>query len=191
MIGRIAGTVIREAARSQPRDWAATSAGIRQRIDERQKARLSREQVQGAAVAVRDIAGARPVPVRRQRQHLDGTAVLGYVRAWLANYARWPSEAALDLATLWAAHACARDSDGVLIWEATPRLMFLSSDPGSGKSRALELVSLLVGTRYGLLTEPTAAALAHILGPQHEAVFLDEADLLFGRELAGRASGRC
>lgn len=39
----------------------------------------------------------------------------------------------------------------------------------------------MCGGRYGLLTEPTAWAIAHILGPEHEAAFIDEADVLFGR----------
>jgi Protein of unknown function (DUF3631) len=111
---------------------------------------------------------------------IDGTELLGYVRAFLARYAVFPSEPALDAVTLWAAHAHARDPQGKLVFEYSGRLMFLSADPDSGKSRALTLVSLLTGSRFGLLAEPTAAAVAGIVGEHAEVAYLDESDLLFG-----------
>lgn len=115
-----------------------------------------------------------------QRAELDGARVLGYARQLLTRYARFPSAAAADVATLWAAHTHARDSDGVLTWQATPRLMMLSSEPGSGKSRVLELLGWLCPATFGLDTEPTAAGLTWTLNAEHATVLLDEADLLFG-----------
>jgi hypothetical protein len=128
------------------------------------------------AVAVRD-----PGTVARRQPPVDGGQVLGYTRAFLDRYARMPSEAASDVVALWAAHAHCKDPGGTLLFESTPRLMLLSSEPGSGKSRVLGLARMLCGGRYGLLTEPTAWALAHIVGPAHEAAFIDEADVLFGK----------
>jgi hypothetical protein len=81
---------------------------------------------------------------------------------------------------LWAAHAHMRDAEGVLVWDATPRMMFLSSEPGSGKSRALELLGWLCPNTFGLDTEPTAAGLAWSLSAEHATALLDESDLLFG-----------
>lgn len=135
-----------------------------------------------AAVPARAVA-ARPgtaLAIRAGRGSVDGARVLGYARQLLTRYARFPSAAAADAATLWAAHAHARDKDGTLAWQATPRLMLLSSQPGSGKSRVLELLGWLCPSTFGLDTEPTAAGLAWTLSSEHATGLLDEADVLFG-----------
>jgi hypothetical protein len=119
------------------------------------------------------------VAVREQR--FDGAQVLGYARQLLTRYARFPSAASADVATLWAAHAHARDQDGVMVWNATPRLMLLSGEPGSGKSRVLELLGWLCPATFGLDTEPSAAGLAWTLSSEHATALLDEGDILFGR----------
>ncbi len=135
-----------------------------------------------AAVPARAVA-ARPgtaLATRAGRGSVDGARVLGYARQLLTRYARFPSAAAADAATLWAAHAHARDKDGTLVWQATPRLMLLSSEPGSGKSRVLELLGWLCPSTFGLDTEPTAAGLAWTLSAEHATGLIDEADVLFG-----------
>jgi len=68
-----------------------------------------------------------------------------------------------------------------MVWGATPRLMMLSSEPGSGKSRVLELLGWLCPATFGLDTEPTAAGRAWTLSAEHATALLDEADILFGR----------
>lgn len=146
-------------------------------------------EVRARADAIRVARGAsagtvavRPeAAVARRQQPVDGAQVLGYVRAFIDRYAVLPGTAAADVLALWVAHCHARDAGGTLLFETTPRLMLLSSEPGSGKSRVLGLARMLCGGRYGLLTEPTAWALAHIVGPSHEAAFVDEGDVLFGR----------
>jgi hypothetical protein len=154
-------------------------ARLHQRADEIRARTASRTVVPATTdgtIAVRD-RGA----VVRQQPPVDGAQVLGYTRQLIDRYARMPSEAAADVVALWAAHTHCRGGSGGLLFETTPRLALLSSVPGSGKSRILNLTRMLCGGRYGLLTEPTAWALAHILGPSHEAAFIDEADILFGR----------
>jgi hypothetical protein len=99
---------------------------------------------------------------------------------WFGNYARFPSPAALDTVTLWAAHAHMRDENGMLVFRATPRLYLLSSEPGSGKSFALELVGRVVPAWYGLDLEPTAPGLVHTISKEHATVTLDEADIMLG-----------
>jgi len=64
--------------------------------------------------------------------------------------------------------------------ETMPRLMLMSSAPGSGKTRVLELVQRVVGAR-GIVVEPTPAAVQGILGKNKEPLCLDEADVLFGK----------
>jgi hypothetical protein len=114
-------------------------------------------------------------------QQLDGAQVLGYVAAYLDEFASFASPAARDAVALWATHCHVRDNDGRLMWRATPRLLLVSSEPGSGKTRVLELLGRLCPNVFGIDSEPTVAALAHTLGREHASVLLDEADILFGR----------
>lgn len=75
----------------------------------------------------------------QQRGPEDGVALLNDVEAFLARFVAYPSDAARVAHTLWIAHAWFMDC-----WEATPRLAFLSTEPGSGKSRCLEVTEPLV-----------------------------------------------
>ena len=122
---------------------------------------------------------------------IPGDQLLDATCRWLGHYARYPSAAALDAVTLWDAHTHARDKDGVLVFRATPRLYLLSSDPGSGKSRVLELLGMSCPATFGLDLEPTAAGLVFTIGREHATVLLDEGDVLFGAAAEGeRLSAR-
>ena len=112
-----------------------------------------------------------------------GADVLGWTRGFLDRYGCYPSGAALDAITLWAMHAHYRDEAGRLALAATPRLLLMSSQPGSGKLTVLEMLNVLCPWTYGLDSEPTAAGLAHSIDKEHATVLLDEADVLLG---AGR-----
>ena len=169
MIGHMIVRGAEEIARSQR---AQRGASIRKRTEEL-KARTG---MPGSTLAVREGS----VMAHRAGPPVDAQLVLGYVGAMLAEYASFPSEAALDAVTLWAAHAHIRDDDGRLAFRATPRLLLMSSQPGSGKSRVLELLGRLCPYTYGLDTEPTAAGLAHTLDKEHATALIDEADVLFG-----------
>ena len=112
---------------------------------------------------------------------IPGDQLLDILRdQWLGFFARFPSPAALDAVTLWAAHTHMRDANGVLVFRATPRLFLLSSEPGSGKGRVLELLMQVVPNCYGLDLEPTKAGLVHTINKEKATVLLDEADVLFG-----------
>ena len=169
MIGHMIVRGAEEIARSQR---AQRSASIRKRTEEL-KARTG---MPGSTLAVREGS----VMAHRAGPPVDSQLVLGYVGAMLAEYASFPSAAALDAVTLWCAHAHIRDDDGRLAFRATPRLLLMSSQPGSGKSRVLELLGRLCPYTYGLDTEPTAAGLAHTLDKEHATALIDEADVLFG-----------
>jgi hypothetical protein len=73
-----------------------------------------------------------------------------------------------------------RNKDGRLVFRATPRLFLLSSEPGSGKGRVLELLMQVVPNCYGLDLEPTKSGLVHTINKEKATVLLDEADILFG-----------
>lgn len=74
-----------------------------------------------------------------QTDPFGGSQILNDIEQFLRRFIAYPSEEAVVAHTLWVAHAHTMDS-----WESTPRLAFLSPEPGSGKSRALEVTELLV-----------------------------------------------
>jgi len=70
---------------------------------------------------------------------MSGDLLLGEVEQWLRKFVAYPSDASVVAHTLWIAHAHLVDA-----FDNTPRLAFLSPEPGSGKSRALEVTEPLV-----------------------------------------------
>jgi hypothetical protein len=162
----IARTVIREAG---------YAAELRRRADAIRQDR--------AAAATGTLAVREGSTVAGQLPEVDGAELLGHVSAYLARFARFPTTAALDAAVLWAAHCHARDSEGVMIWSATPRLMMLSRERGSGKTTVLELLARLVPVCHGIDVEPSMAGVTYSLGREKAVIALDESDILFG---AGR-----
>src|SRR5262245_35697896 len=65
--------------------------------------------------------------------------VLDNVHSFLGRFVIYPSKEAHDAHVLWIAHTHVMDA-----WESTPRIAFLSPEPASGKTRALEVSELLV-----------------------------------------------
>ena len=65
--------------------------------------------------------------------------LLDDIRTFLARFVVYPSRHELTAHALWIAHAWLMDC-----WESTPRIAFLSPEPSSGKSRALEVTEPLV-----------------------------------------------
>ena len=65
--------------------------------------------------------------------------LLDAVHKFVGRFVAYPSSAAHDAHVLWIAHTHLMDA-----WESTPRLAFLSPEPASGKTRALEVTELLV-----------------------------------------------
>lgn len=101
---------------------------------------------------------------------------LAAVEAFLGRFVAYPSDHARVAATLWAAHAHLMDA-----WESTPRLAHLSPEPGSGKTRALEVLDLLV-PRPLHAVNATPAALFRKVGQEDglPTVLFDEIDTIFG-----------
>src|SRR5688572_98428 len=97
--------------------------------------RVSR--IQAVAGGVR--AMTVPPKPRPSRVEQDGFALLSDVPGFFCRFVAFPNEAAAVPATLWVAHAHAIDC-----WVSTPRIGFLSPEPGSGKTRALEVMGTLV-----------------------------------------------
>jgi Protein of unknown function (DUF3631) len=104
----------------------------------------------------------------------EGADLLHQVAAMLARYVAFPSQAALVAVTLWTAHAHA-----VTAFESTPRLALLSAEKGSGKTRTLEVLDLLV-PRPMHAVSATPAALFRAVEATQPTLLFDEADTYFG-----------
>ena len=106
----------------------------------------------------------------------EGAALLEDIGAWLRRFVAYPSEECLTAHILWIAHAHAMDA-----WDSTPRLAFLSPEPGSGKTRALEVTELLV-PRPVEAVNVTPSYLFRKVGAAEgrPTILFDEIDTIFG-----------
>lgn len=107
---------------------------------------------------------------------LDVASPLDEVEAFLRRFVSYPSEDAAVAHTLWIAHTWSMSS-----WENTPRIGFLSPEPGSGKSRALEVTELLV-PRPVHAVNVTPAYLFRKVSDEAglPTILYDEVDCVFG-----------
>ncbi|MCZ7417578.1 DUF3631 domain-containing protein [Streptomyces sp. WMMC897] len=107
---------------------------------------------------------------------IDGAALLDDVESFHRRFNVFPREAAYVAVTLWDAHAHLIDC-----FDSTPRIAFLSPEPGSGKSRALEIVETLVPNRL-VAAHATANAMYRAVGDGDHlpTVLFDEVDTIFG-----------
>jgi hypothetical protein len=121
----------------------------------------------GSVADVADVAG----PAQRAER-----AILDEVEAFVGRFVAYPSEASRVASVLWAAHTHALDA-----FDNTPRLAYLSPEPGSGKTRALEVLEVL--TLRGVLTVNVSVSyLCRRIADEDNrpTVLFDEADTVFG-----------
>jgi hypothetical protein len=113
---------------------------------------------------------------RARAPDIDGATLLDEVYAFLGRFVAYPSEQAHVAHVLWIAHSYEMD-----VWDGTPRLAFLSPEPGSGKSRALEVTALLV-PRPVEAVNVTPAYLFRKVGSNEgrPTILFDEIDTVFG-----------
>jgi hypothetical protein len=107
---------------------------------------------------------------------IDGAALLNEVEAFHRRFNVFPHEAAYVAVALWDAHAHLLDC-----FDSTPRLAFLSPEPGSGKSRALEVVETLVPQPMTAVNASAAALFRSVSNPNgRPTILFDEIDTIFG-----------
>lgn len=107
---------------------------------------------------------------------LVGAALLAATEDFLRRFVSYPSEHARVAHVLWVAHTHA-----MLAWDSTPRIAFLSPEPGSGKSRALEVTELLVPRPVQTINASAAYLFRRIGDQEHRpTVLFDEADAMWG-----------
>lgn len=129
----------------------------------------------GSAEAVAHVAHVALVAdARRDRE----AALLDNVESFLSRFVSLPTEHDRAAVVLWAAHTHLLDD-----LDSTPRLAFLSPEPGSGKSRALEVLELLV-PRPLHVANVSPAALFRSVDPDdsdgRRTILYDEIDTVFG-----------
>jgi hypothetical protein len=106
----------------------------------------------------------------------DLARALDQVHAYLVRFVAFPSEHAAIGSTLWAAHTHVVD-----VFDSTPRLAFLSPEPGSGKSRALEVLSPLVPHAMHAVNCTPAALFRSVADLDlRPTILFDEIDTVFG-----------
>lgn len=98
------------------------------------------------------------------------------VHRFLGAFVAYPSAAAHDAHVLWIAHAHAMEA-----WESTPRIAFLSPEPGSGKTRALELTETMVPRPVEAVNVTPAYLFRKVADEAgRPTILFDEIDTVFG-----------
>lgn len=107
---------------------------------------------------------------------IDGAELLDRIDTYLARFVIYPSDHYRHLHTLWIAHTHLMDC-----WDSTPRIAFLSPEPGSGKSRALEVTEPLVPRPVHAVNTTPAYLFRKVADPAGKPTILyDEIDTVFG-----------
>jgi len=129
------------------------------------------DDIEAAMAEVSDIGQpVRPVASRA------GDELLNDVETFLGRFVAYPSEATRIAHVLWIAHCWFMDE-----WDSTPRIAFLSPEPGSGKSRALEVTEPLVPRPVHAVNTTPAYLFRKVsddAGPP--TILYDEIDTVFG-----------
>lgn len=106
----------------------------------------------------------------------DGAVILDQLYSYLGKFVAYPSEHAQVAHTLWIAHTHLMDK-----WYSTPRLAFLSVEPGSGKTRALEVTEPTVPRAVEAVHATPAYLIRKISSPAGlPTILFDEIDTVFG-----------
>ena len=108
---------------------------------------------------------------------IAGAELLSNVYTFTGHFIAYPSDHAHIAHVLWIAHTHLMDA-----WESTPRLAFLSPEPSSGKTRALEISELLVPNPVEAINV-TPAYLFRKVGDEEKGpptILYDEIDTVFG-----------
>lgn len=113
---------------------------------------------------------------RKESGAIDGADLLRDVFDYVGRFVAYPDNGAQVAHTLWIAHTHLMDA-----WDSTPRLAVLSPEPGSGKSRVLEVTELLV-PRAVESVNVTPAYLFRKVGDEagRPTILYDEIDTVFG-----------
>lgn len=117
-----------------------------------------------------------PAEALASSNQISGKQILDDVHEYLGRFVAYPSGHAHVAHTLWIAHTHLMDS-----WESTPRIAFLSPEPGSGKTRALEVSEPLVPRPIEAVNATSAYLFRKVSDPDGlPTILYDEIDTVFG-----------
>lgn len=105
----------------------------------------------------------------------QGERVLQAVYEFLGRFVSYPSEHARVAHALWIVH-----THMMALWDSTPRLAFLSAEPASGKTRALEVTELLVPNPVPTVNVSPAYLFRKVGSEEGATILYDEIDTVFG-----------
>src|SRR5690349_21569359 len=109
----------------------------------------------------------------------QGAAVLDATERWLRRFVHFPTEAHYTLTSLWVAGSHMTDETGTPVHKAYGRLGFVSNEPASGKTTAMER-ALALTPRGEILVQPSLAGIMDAID-ERQIIALDEADKFFGK----------
>jgi hypothetical protein len=111
-----------------------------------------------------------------EEENPTGHGVLDAIEKFLKRFVVYPSVHALRAHVLWIAHTWL-----MACWESTPRIAFLSPEPASGKSRALEVTEPLVPRPVHAVNTSPAYLFRKVSDEEGPPTILyDEIDTVFG-----------
>jgi hypothetical protein len=105
----------------------------------------------------------------------DGDRIAAAVYDFLGRFVSYPSEHAHLAHALWIMH-----THLMHVWDSTPRIAFLSPEPASGKSRALEVTELLVPNPVSAVNVSPAYLFRKVGNEEGVTILFDEIDTVFG-----------
>jgi Protein of unknown function (DUF3631) len=118
---------------------------------------------------------AQVVKVKSDSEENSAT-LLGEVHEFLGRFVAYPSEHAQIAHALWIIHCHLMDA-----WDSTPRIAFLSPEPKSGKTRALEVTAPLVPRAVEAVNVSPAYLFRKVGGEDgRPTILFDEVDTVFG-----------
>ncbi|ADJ47887.1 hypothetical protein AMES_6062 [Amycolatopsis mediterranei S699] len=109
----------------------------------------------------------------------SGAQILDKVAAFVSRFNVFPSEHCAATLALWYAHTHAAEH-----FYVTPRLILDSAEPGSGKTRVLEVAQFLVRSAEMTLSA-TTAALFRLVSDGPITILFDEVDAIFNPAKGG------
>lgn len=109
---------------------------------------------------------------------MRGDEILNTIDDFLARYIAFPNDESRAAVALWIVHCHA-----VASFESTPRLALLSPEKGSGKTRTLEVLALLVPSPIHAVNM-SPAALYRLVEDRQPTLLLDECDTYLGNVVA-------
>jgi Protein of unknown function (DUF3631)/Domain of unknown function (DUF3854) len=106
---------------------------------------------------------------------VDGVQLFDDIAEYLERFVVYPSGWAVTAHAMWIGHAWLLDC-----WESSPRIAFLSPEPGSGKTRALEITEPLVPNPIHSVNVTPAYLFRKIAEDPRPTILYDEIDAVFG-----------